>query len=264
MTAMSTRSWDLVVVLHNSESELIDIWTHVDVAMRDRVCAVDNGSSDASVALATSLFPKVVEQANLGLSAGNNAGLRATQGRYVLFLNPDVSPTLAGLAELQSALEQAASLIAPRLVDADGSPQANARGLPFLFRQAVHRLLGSNGWSDSYLAPAVGPLGEVPWLLGAAIAGRRDTFETLGGWPEEYFLYYEDVELCLRAWETGVPVRLLEDVRWTHTWARASRSVGSRTFRLHLRSAIRFFRNRPRLIVGLRPTPRRGARPSRR
>ena len=249
--------WDIIVVLHNSEKELHDIWTQVPLEIRERVCAVDNGSTDGSIGIAAALFPHVISGANVGLAVGNNTGLRATSARLVLFANPDVRLTLPGLRALAEALRERSSLVAPRLMGLDGEVQANARGLPFLRDQIGNRL--HRHARGGYLWPDVSMGGDVPWLLGAAIASQRSTIERLGGWPEEYFLYFEDVELCLRAWGLGIPVRILEHIRWTHVWAKGSHSVRDISFRLHARSAFRFFFHRPGLIFGRPPenVPRR-------
>ncbi|SOE00367.1 glycosyltransferase [Blastococcus haudaquaticus] len=246
------QDWDVIVVLHNSELELGTIWPEIPAEVRERVCAVDNASTDNSYPLARKLFGRVIRTDNGGLSRGNNLGLRNTSARFVLFLNPDVRLTRDGLRTLESTLRQHRSLVAPRLVGPDGEPQANGRGLPFLAKQVRNRL--SHRSNEAYNWPPLGPAGEVPWVLGAAIACERETITGLGGWPKEFFLYYEDAELCMRAWKHGVPVLLNEEVRWIHAWARQSHSWRSVAFRLHLRSAVRFFLRHPGLLVGRRPS----------
>ena len=90
----------------------------------------------------------------------------------------------------------------------------------------------------------------VPWILGAIVASRRSDIDSLGGWPEDFFLYFEDTELSLRAWDRGLEVWILGTMRWTHFWNRESRSLLSKAARLHMRSAVHFYANRPRLLIG--------------
>jgi GT2 family glycosyltransferase len=240
--------WDVVLVLHNSAEELRTLWTGIPPELLARVCAIDNGSADDSYTIAKKLFARVIRSDNVGLARGNNLGLESTSAEYVLFVNPDVRITIDGLRTLESALQGEAAIIGPRLENSDGSAQPNGRGIPCLADQVRNRIMRAR--SSTYLWPNLGPAGQVPWILGAAIACKRATIVGLGGWPEDYFLYYEDTDLCLSAWERGVPVRLIEEVRWTHAWAKQSASWRTRAFWLHARSSITFFRRHPRLILG--------------
>jgi len=63
----------------------------------------------------------------------------------------------------------------------------------------------------------------VSWAIGAVVAARADTFRTLGQdgpWDPRFFVYYEDSDIALRAWQSGLTVRVIGSVRWTHLWAR--------------------------------------------
>jgi GT2 family glycosyltransferase len=96
------------------------------------------------------------------------------------------------------------------------------------------------------------------WLLGAGVAARREDFLAIGGWNERFFIYYEDAEICLRAWRHGQPVAVLGDVRWAHRWARATNTLRpSRAHRYELRAARTFYGMFPEFVFGLpRPTRR--------
>lgn len=244
--------WDIVVVSHNSASELEGIWAAQPSAVRARVIAVDNDSSDDSAAISRAIFARSTSEPNHGLSRSNNIGFAQGSAKYVLFVNPDVVVTVPGLAKLATHLDKHDGLVAPRLLFRDGVPQENARGVPNFATQVLNRLLPPK-LRTSYRWPVPhDSIAEVPWVLGAAIAARRATLEAVGGWPEDYFLYYEDVELCCRARDMGLPVMVRGDVRWVHHWERASRSVASKSSRLHMQSAMKFFRSRPALILRAR------------
>jgi N-acetylglucosaminyl-diphospho-decaprenol L-rhamnosyltransferase len=237
----SFSNWDVVVVSYNSARDL-ERWSTVPAAIRSRVILVDNGSSDDSVAVGSRLFGRVIRWKNMGLSVANNVGAAFGSAEFLLFCNPDVAP-VDGLDVFEEHLRHSPGIVTPRLQHLDGEPQDNVRGWPTLLRQVANRLRHEG--RSAYRWP-VDPAANaaVPWVLGAAVATTREAFETVGGWPVEYFLYYEDTELCLRFWEAGYSVWVLGDVTWTHAWARSSRKLLSKTARLHMRSALRFYLHR--------------------
>jgi GT2 family glycosyltransferase len=73
-------------------------------------------------------------------------------------------------------------------------------------------------------------------------------FDRIGGWPEEYFLYMEDVELGVRAGRLGIPVSVTAALRWVHEWRGDSRQGFNRGRLLHLRSAVRFYTRYPKYL----------------
>jgi GT2 family glycosyltransferase/glycosyltransferase involved in cell wall biosynthesis len=234
------EDWDIIVVTFNSADALANSWSDAPVILRDRVICVDNSSTDNTVAIASSLFPTVLSHSNDGLSVANNFGATHGGSKYLLFANPDLVPRPEDFREIMTHLDKHGGLVAPRLIGADSKPQENARGWPTLTTQILNRLIPSLVHSYRWPSPS-GGAAEVPWVIGAAIAMTRDTFIELGGWPEEYFLYYEDVVLAMRAHSLQLSVSLLESVRWHHGWARSSHKLLSRSTFSHLHSAIRFF-----------------------
>ncbi|WP_259276018.1 glycosyltransferase family 2 protein [Micromonospora chalcea] len=222
---------------------------------------VDNASSDDSAAVARELGARVVRLPdNVGFSRANNVALHEAGGRYVLFANPDLEVRPDGLEVLARHLDAHGGLVAPQLLSTDGTPQPNGRGFPYATAKLGNRKLWPlSRLHESYrMVAEPGEVRYVAWLMGAAVAGRTGDFVELGGWNERFFLYYEDHELGLRAWQRGFPVALLGDVRWTHHWARATNSVRwSPAHTLELRSARIFFGMFPEFLVGLPPAARR-------
>src|SRR6516164_8637676 len=101
---------------------------------------VDNGSTDGTAALVRGRFPdvRVIEQENKGMGGGNNPGILAAAGRFVLLLNSDawvVGDAVERLAAFADAHPRAA-VVGPRLRNADGSLQRSVRGDPTLWRLA--------------------------------------------------------------------------------------------------------------------------------
>jgi len=151
---------------------------------------------------------------NAGFSAGNNAGLRPLLASpdapdWFLLLNPD---TYVRPGALRALLDGAASLprtgiVGSRLEDPDGTPQPSAfRFLAALseFERELRLGVVSRAlapWATVLAVPAT--TRKVDWVSGASMLVRREVFEEVGLLDEGYFLYYEEVDLCLRAARAG-------------------------------------------------------------
>jgi GT2 family glycosyltransferase len=250
--------WTVITVTFNSAATLTRFWTE---RIPDDVqwIVVDNASTDGSAETARSLGAHVIElDANVGFAKANNVALRATAGDFVAFVNPDVAVDWSSLDQLAEDVADRQALVAPQLVDTDGQVQPNGRGLPHLVDKFAHRGVRLPGHRvQAYLPSAAADLTPVAWTMGAALCGRREQFEALGGWDEGYFIYYEDHEIGLRAWTRGVPVLVDSRVRWVHGWARETTAANRTAWKHELRSAWRFYRNYPELLL---PTRRLASR----
>jgi GT2 family glycosyltransferase len=186
---------------------------------------------------------------NVGLSAANNRGAEISTGDYLLFANPDLGIRIADLPILAAEIDRTGGIVAPRVDFEDGTPQSAARGGPYLLAKLAHRGLAPKAALERYLWP-VGPYesGPVVWCAGGATALSREVFDRIGGWPEEYFLYLEDVELGVRAGRLGIPVSVTAELRWVHEWGGDSRQGINRGMFLHLRSAVRFYTRYPKYL----------------
>jgi len=162
------------------------------------VLLVDNGSTDGSMALVAARFPsvRIVDNGrNLGFAAGNNAGARAALGDTLAFLNNDTVPAADWLARLHAAAVEASdrTVIASRIVFLDRSDVVDSAGDGYL--------RAGGAFKHGYGADAVefGTSREVFGACGAAFAIGRDLFHSLGGFDEDFFMVYEDVDLSYRA-----------------------------------------------------------------
>jgi GT2 family glycosyltransferase len=170
------------------------------------VVLVDNASSDDSVALVRSTFPRVEVRAltaNRGFAAGNNAGAAGATSKYLVFLNNDTRVAPGWLHEILAVAEAtpAAGLFASRVVYLDRPEIIDSAGDGFLRCGGAFKI--------GHGRPAAGSPGsrEVFGACGAALVIRRDLFESLGGFDEDLFMVYEDVDLSYRARLAGSRVR---------------------------------------------------------
>ena len=182
---------------------------------------VDNNSTDDSVATVTRDFPNVkliCNESNLGFARANNQGLRASQGRYVLFLNSDTLVPAHSLSALVDFMESHSKIGAcsPRLARADGSTQPFAFGddptPSYLFRRGIahlflHRSL--HNWETT--EPQA-----IDWVSGACLLARCAALESVGGFDENFFMYFEDNDLCYRLRQAGWKIFYNPQVTITH------------------------------------------------
>ena len=246
----SGAGWTVITVTYNSASALRRCWAEADLGAA-RWLVVDNASSDESVETARELGADVMEVGrNSGFSVANNMGLAAAEGDWVAFVNPDVTLRAAtDLDRLAQLSVENDALVVPQLLNADGSEQPNARGLPFPSAKLAHRGVALRGAHlEDYVRTGLARPTYIAWAMGAAYAGPTALFRDLGGWDERYFVYYEDHDLGLRSWLAGHPVVLDPEVRWVHEWQRATTRLSAVAWRNELRSATIFYSTYPTLI----------------
>jgi N-acetylglucosaminyl-diphospho-decaprenol L-rhamnosyltransferase len=144
---------------------------------------------------------------NRGFARAVNEGCRLSQGEWFLLLNPDTTLAegfLDGVLELAdglSAHDPRAGIVGFHLRNADGSQQLSTGPFPTLASTLGRLLLPRR--RRKYQTPRATERCRVPWVTGCCLLLRRACLQQLGGLDEEFFLYYEDVDLCLRAREQG-------------------------------------------------------------
>lgn len=243
--------WSLITVTYNSASTLERFWQHTNLPDDVEWIVADNASSDASVGVARSLGARVARmRRNVGFGRANNTALTGAHGDYVCFVNPDVQIKVGDLSLLSTVLDrEPRSLVAPQLMNEDGSLQPNGRGLPY-FRNKIRHRLHPEYVSGEYLRFAGGSEEiEVAWLMGAVVAARRDWLIRLGPWDPRYFVYYEDHDLGLRNTAAGGTSRVVGSARWVHGWARETNALRVKPWLHELSSSIRFYSDYPQYLI---------------
>ncbi len=172
------------------------------------VVVVDNASSDDTVEFIRSAFPfcrVLAEKSNAGFGCANNRGADMTSG-HLMLLNPDawLSPGcaegLAGDLDRDPKLGQ----VSPQIRDSDGTPQFVWSPTTSIVGEGLQKLraLGPR----ALMHRPVGVLlrcFDAGWVTAGCTMIRREAWEEIGGFDEDYFLYFEDVDLSLRLRQAG-------------------------------------------------------------
>ena len=149
---------------------------------------------------------------NIGYGAAANLGASGATADAILILNADAKPAPGAVAALLARLNStpACAIVAPRMTGADGALQHNARSFPTLSTGLLGRTsplttgLLAVGRTPRQLAPARnGAAGPVDWVSGACLMVRRSDWLVLGGFDLDYWMYWEDADLCKRARRLG-------------------------------------------------------------
>lgn len=192
------------------------------------VIVSDNGSTDGSLAFIRENYPqvRVIENGrNLRFAKANNVGIRASRGEYILILNPDTIIHDGALDTMITFADRHpdTGAFGCRVLNSDGSYQTSARPFASLRGEWIVGLylrpLGYLGrWfsSDMY----VGWKGEserrVDWVTGCFIFARAAVLKQIGGFDEQFFYYYEDMDLCRQIWKSGSSIIYTPEACITH------------------------------------------------
>lgn len=173
-----------------------------------------------------------------GFGTNHNAAFKRSATRYFCVLNPDVRFADNPFPPLIASLDdQCIALVAPAVVNPLGNIEDSVRKFPTPFGivlKIFHVSIGQYKYSfNNTLLP-------VEWVAGIFMLFRSKEYSSYDGFDEGYYLYYEDVDICVRIWNTGKQVCVLPSVVIIHSAHRSShKKIGF--FRWHLCSMIRYF-----------------------
>lgn len=171
-----------------------------------------------------------------GFASNHNTAFKSAKGDFFCVLNPDIRMNMNPFPTLvEFARRSDVGAVAPRVVNSFGQREDSERRFPSMW-ELVKKLAGGQSaiWSD------VHPVSSPDWIAGMFMLFPRSVFEELHGFDERYFLYYEDVDLCVRLALAGYKRLVCSDVNIVHD-ARRSSHKNFRYMVMHLRSIIRFF-----------------------
>ena len=218
------------------------------------VIVVDNASQDGTPEMVASEFPQarlVRRSANAGFATAVNDGIQQARGEALLILNPDTELDANVLLPMLAYLRQHPDIgiLAPKLLDADGSLQLSCRAFPgfttALFNRysLLTRLLPSNPFSKRYLMTDFdhSAIADVDWASAACWLLPRATYEKIGPLDEGYFWSIEDVDYCQRVHRGGLRVVYFPEVAIRHHVGGSAATLANRTVLARHRGMWRYY-----------------------
>jgi GT2 family glycosyltransferase len=174
----------------------------------------------------------------MGFAQNHNQAFELAQGEYFAILNPDLIFERPIFEQLITSLHKhQADLIAPTIVDENGTVQDSFRAMPSPFEIIRRRL---PGYKFKPYQPDDAGLIHPDWIAGMFWLMKADVYRQLGGMDERYRLYFEDVDFCTRARLKGMKLVVDSQVQVRHDAQRSSRRKLYYLL-LHTQSAMRFF-----------------------
>lgn len=226
----------IIIVTWNSASTIRQLFETFHNRNDYEVIVVDNDSSDNTVSLVQE-FPfinLVKSDVNIGFGRACNLGVLNSKSNCLLFLNPDCSITQNAIDLFTSglALDDSVGAYLPSLSESIDVVRNTVCFFPSIWMEIAQAF----GLWNIYKRIVVrkGFKGGIPWGFAAALAMRRTTFNSIGGFDEDIFLYGEDMDICRRVWNTGEKVLLDTNIVVNHIGSVSSSQAYKKDERMRL------------------------------
>ena len=192
------------------------------------VIIVDNNSNDGLITKFKKKyinFKWISNKINAGFSKACNQGAEIAKNQYYLFLNPDTELEKNSLVKMKSIIDNFPnSILSISQLDSDGNigfPYGNFLSIRTFngIIRFLDRLVSLENRNINNEKPFIKP----NWVSGSFLLIDRENFNKLGGWDEDYWMYYEDMDLCKRANIIGIDIVLINSISCTHHHGKSSK-----------------------------------------
>ena len=224
------KKLSIIIVNYNTKDVLKDCLSNLkDVYGDFEIIVVDNASNDGSAEMVKNEFKGILlieNDKNKGLAAANNLGYSIAGGEYLLYLGSDAFPnkkTIKGVIDFMDANKEVGTSTC-KLVLRDGRIDRDAhRGFPtpwasITYFIGLNKIFPKSKLLNRYFLGYQNM--EVPHEIDMCISHfmmvRRDVFNTIGNWDEDFFLYGEDVDFCYRTKKAGWKIMYLPQFEAVH------------------------------------------------
>jgi hypothetical protein len=216
-------SWNVKDLLKKCLQSIYDQTIGLDF----EVIVIDNASKDGSAQMVLDNFPRVdliASNENLGFAKANNLGLEQAQGNFVCFMNPDMELVENSFKIMHDLLinNKKIGLATCQLVYPDLERQNNIKNNPGLCDQILillklHHLI-QPACLKKYLAKDFDYFKQqkVQQIMGAFVFSDDDFFRQIGGWDTDYWLWWEDLDLCKRVQKAGYDIMYTPKTKIIH------------------------------------------------
>jgi len=180
---------------------------------------IDNASTDGSQSMLKEEFPDIhliQNHENMGFSKACNQGFRISKGSFILYLNPDtvLEPSTLNRLYEEMRLFRDTGAAGPVLIQENNAFQVSFGSKRTFLTEIIQKFL-LNPFHKTRIRSRK-KRKNVAWLSGACLFLRREALEDAGGFDENFFLYYEDIDLCYRIKQKGWNIVLIPEARTFH------------------------------------------------
>ncbi len=210
----------VIYVYYNSPSEILDSIKSIKSAsgsLTSEIVIVDNHSS---LALPVEVkrhkgIKLILNKENKGYGAALNQGAAKASGKYLLLVNPDTVFLGNSIKYMVEKMEkdETVGVLGPQLLDDSRKIQIVGNGMPFLPEAIfsftfLNKLFPKNKLSAKYYLPDFDRRKEkdIPVICGACMLIKKSLFQEIGGFDEQFFLYFEESDFCFRIKKAGYKV----------------------------------------------------------
>ncbi len=176
------------------------------------IIIIDNSTKKNNIKFLRGVEYKYIKNTkNNGFAKAANQGARVAKGEYVLFLNPDTIAKPKSIEKMLTFIKDKknAAVVGCKVLNPDGTLQPSCGNFPTITNILLDRipimnkivrtqLIRQKNYYDTQQQP--------DWVSGVCFLARKDVFQKLGGFNEEYFMYVEDVDFCYRAKRAGYKI----------------------------------------------------------
>ncbi len=233
------RDIELIVISYNSCQMTLDCIESVintTEGLDVGITVVDNASTDDTIVEVIKRFPKVKivsNESNLGYAAAVNAGAKANNSEYLIISNNDVIYLGGSIEKLVNYLREnpGTAVTGPQQMYLDGCWEYSHGRLPGIVLGLKNLFLITSiqqNWQrlkwkkkNAGMKPK-----NTQYIDGAVMAIRKDVFDSLNGFDEDYFFYTEEADFCKRVRDKGLKVKFIPDAVVTHIRGGSSARMG--------------------------------------
>ena len=241
----------VIIVSWNTKGLLLQCLTSIYGRIGEQgveVFVVDNGSTDGSREAVQEKFPNVKliqNEKNLGFAIANNKALRLSKGKYLLLLNPDTQVKEGAVEALISFMEihPDVGIAGAQLLNSDGSKQNSIANFPSLATELLNKSFLRRLFPKRFPGKErehPNPI-EVDSVIGACMMVKRDAMEQVGLLDEDYFLFLEETDWCLRMKKVGWRIYHVPQAEIVHFQGKTANLVRGKAKIEYYRSLYLFF-----------------------
>lgn len=221
MTGSEKLEISIIIVSYNTVDLIgacLDSIKAIDDCSKE-IFVIDNASTDGSVDFIKRNYPSIhliTNTENKGFAAANNQALERCQGRYIFFLNPDTK-----IAQPECLKKM--------ILFMDGNPHIGLAGTKVInpdgtLQESISYRYPGEKYTTSELS---GLKGSIACVLGASMIARSEIIKKIGGFDEDFFLYGEDQDMCLRIRKLGHEIGFNDSAVVVHLGGRSERNFAS-------------------------------------